>query len=128
MVAISTGGFEPDDIATIATLKIHSHNGTTYTSEPLLINRKGNLFAYPDTVISESLILRLNKTVGDKPGNYRAEIGIKESNAVLEYITLKAYKFPFINLLWLGVIITVIGIIISMVRRISLNQKKSPES
>ena len=114
---IPTSGFEPDDLATVATLKIYSHNGTKYTSEPLLINRKGNLFAYPDTVIAESLVLRINKMEGEK-----LDLGVKESNAVLEYITLKAYEFPYINILWLGIIITVIGIIISMVRRIRLNQ------
>ena len=120
---IPTGGFEADDIATVATLKIHSHNGTSYTSEPLLINRKGNLFFYPDTITSESLILRVNKIEGGK-----IDLGVKESNAVLEYITLKAYRFPFINLLWLGIIITVIGIIISMVRRIVLNRSSSSEA
>jgi cytochrome c-type biogenesis protein CcmF len=117
---IPTGGFEPDDIATVATIKVYSHNGTSYSSEPLLINRKGALFSYPDTVTSESLVFRLNKTLSDE----KVELGIKESNAVMEYITLKAYKFPFINLLWLGVVITVLGMIISMVRRISLNRSR----
>jgi cytochrome c-type biogenesis protein CcmF len=120
---IPTGGFDPDDVATVATIKVFSHNGTSYTSEPLLINRKGNLFAYPDTVTAESLIFRINKL---EPEN-RVELGIKESNAVMEYITLKAYKFPFINILWLGVIITVAGMIISMARRISLNRKSQAE-
>jgi cytochrome c-type biogenesis protein CcmF len=49
-------------------------------------------------------------------------MGIKESTTVMEYVTLKAYKFPFINLLWLGVIITATGLMVSMVRRIRLNR------
>jgi cytochrome c-type biogenesis protein CcmF len=46
----------------------------------------------------------------------------------MEYVTLKAYKFPFINLLWLGVIVTAAGIIISMVRRIQLNRSSISQS
>lgn len=109
-------GFRPGDRATVATVGVHSFNRSSYTSELLLINQGGAQFAMPDTVMSESLVLRLNKMEGET-----AEIGVKESSAVLEYVTLKAYKFPFINLLWLGVIITAIGIFISMGRRIQLN-------
>ncbi len=115
-------GFQPGDRATVASLKIYSFNKTSYTSEPLLINQRGNLLALPDTVMSESLILRINKVDEDGSG---ADIGVKESSAILEYVTLKAYKFPFINILWLGIIITAIGILISMVRRIQLNRLKA---
>lgn len=112
-------GFQPGDRAAVATLKVHSFNKTSYTAEPLLIMQKGNAFAMPDTVMSESLIVRINSINDDATS---ADIGIKESNAILEYVTLKAYKFPFINVLWAGIIITAIGIIISMVRRIRLNR------
>jgi cytochrome c-type biogenesis protein CcmF len=117
-------GFQPGDKATVANLKIYSFNKTSYSAEPLLINQKGNLFAMPDTVVSESLIVKINNVSGD---GLQADIGIKESSAILEYVTLKAYKFPFINVLWFGIIVTAIGIIISMVRRIQLNrlQKES---
>jgi cytochrome c-type biogenesis protein CcmF len=40
----------------------------------------------------------------------------------MQYITLKAYNFPFINLLWAGVLIMVTGIIISISRRVQLNR------
>ncbi|MGZ8539112.1 MAG: cytochrome c-type biogenesis CcmF C-terminal domain-containing protein, partial [Chitinophagaceae bacterium] len=115
-------GFQPGDKATVASLKVHSFNKTSYTAEPLLISQKGNSFAMPDTVMSESLIVRINRIGAD--GN-SADIGVKESSAILEYVTLKAYKFPFINVLWLGIIITAIGIIISMVRRIQLNRLRA---
>ena len=115
-------GFQPGDKATVASIKVYSFNKTSYTSEPLLINQRGNLLALPDTVMSESLILRINKVDDDGTG---ADIGVKESSAILEYVTLKAYKFPFINVLWLGIIITAVGILISMVRRIQLNRLRA---
>ena len=115
-------GFQAGDKATVASLKVHSFNKTSYTSEPLLINQKGQSFAMPDTVMSERLIVRINSVKEDGSG---ADIGIKESSAILEYVTLKAYKFPFINVLWLGIIVTAVGIIISMVRRIQVNRLKA---
>jgi cytochrome c-type biogenesis protein CcmF len=115
---IPVAGFREGDQATVATFKVHSFNNTSYTAQPLLINQKGSIFSLPDTVMSESLVLRINNAE-----NGIADIGIKESGSVLEYVTLKAYKFPFINVLWLGIIITAIGILMSMVRRIQLNLK-----
>jgi cytochrome c-type biogenesis protein CcmF len=101
-----------------ARLKIYSKTGTTYSVAPKLAFAKGNYVAVPDTVLQENLVLQLEKLNPDKS----IVLGIKESNAVMDYITLKAYKFPFIKLLWFGVILTAIGIIISMVHRIRLNR------
>jgi cytochrome c-type biogenesis protein CcmF len=116
-------GFSPEDKGTIATLKVHSQNRVNIISQPLYIQGSGGAYSIPDTINAESIILRIDKIEGG-----RAEIGMKESSAVMKYLTLKAYKFPFINLLWLGVIITATGILISMVRRIQLNKKPVPES
>ena len=78
------------------------------------------MFSLPDTVQAEGIILQLQNVNADKT----FEIGIKESDSLLKYVTLKAYRFPFIYLLWFGVYITAFGILLSMVRRISLNRKK----
>jgi len=107
-----------------ARLKIHSKNGTTYSIAPKLAIAKGEVLALPDSVISESLVFQLQKVNPDNS----ITLGVKESNAIMDYITMKAYKFPFINLLWGGVIITAIGIIISMVRRIQLNRNSNSKS
>ncbi len=114
---IPTGGLAPNDKVFMATVKVFSKNKTSYTSRPFLIDKGGNFFPVQDTVTPENLVFRLNKVDGN-----HAELGVKESNSVLQYVTLKAYKFPFINLLWAGVIIMVTGIIISIVRRIELNK------
>ena len=114
---IPAGGLAPTDKVYVATIKVFSKNNTSYTSKPFLINKGQNFFPVQDTVISENIIFQLNSVDGDT-----AELGIKESNSILQYVTLKAYKFPFINLLWGGVIVMVAGIIISIVRRSQLNK------
>ena len=107
-----------------ANLKVHSKTGSLYSIAPKLAMAKGTEMAVPDTVLAESIVLQLEKVNQDKS----ITLGIKESNAVMDYITLKAYKFPYIRLLWFGVVITAIGIIISMVRRIRLNRENVSQS
>lgn len=63
--------------------------------------------------MSQSLIIKLERGAsGDM------ELGVKESASVMRYITLKAYKFPYINVLWLGTIIMFIGFMMSVVYRL----------
>jgi cytochrome c-type biogenesis protein CcmF len=111
--------YKPTDRATLATFKVHSKYNATYTTDKvLLLDLSGQLQSYPDTIHAEGLVLRLNKVEGPV-----AEVGIKDSNTITKYITLKAYKFPMIRLLWFGVLITVIGTLMSMIRRISQNRR-----
>ena len=88
-----------------------------YFVEPRLAIAKGEMISVPDTSSTGSQIVQL-KMVKEK----EAVIGIKESTTVQDFLTLKVYKFPFINLLWLGTLIMAAGFVVSLVRRIQLNQ------
>lgn len=110
--------FGPNDSLYLAAFKVYAKTGSIYSVTSKLAYTKGEYLAVPDTITAESLVLQLQKRNPDRT----MEVGIKESNAVMKYVTLKAYKFPFINLLWLGVIVTAIGILMSMIHRIQLNR------
>lgn len=112
---IPAAGLDPGDVASIATIRVFSRSGTIYIAEPILISSKGQTLSLPDSLISEKLIFQLNKVEGEN-----IEIGVKETDPVIEYVTLKAYKFPFINLLWMGTFIMVAGLIISAINRITI--------
>ncbi|HEU4574042.1 MAG TPA: cytochrome c biogenesis protein CcsA [Chitinophagaceae bacterium] len=114
---LPTDIFDPGDAVYDARVKIFSKNNTSYTAEPKLAFTKGTYLPIPDTVAAESLVLQLNKVDGQK-----AELGVKESTSVMDYVTLKAYKFPFIRVLWLGVIVMVAGFLVSVMRRNELNR------
>ena len=101
-----------NDSASVATLKVFAKTGSIYTERPILINKDGNAFPQEDTLTAESIVFQLQKVDGKN-----VQLGLKESDTLLQYVTLKAYKFPFINLVWAGTIITVIGFLISMVHR-----------
>jgi cytochrome c-type biogenesis protein CcmF len=97
-----------------ASLQITSKTGSLYNVTPRIAVARGETMVLPDTLTAESLIFQLQQVNDDKS----IVLGLKESNAVMEYVTLKAYKFPFILLLWFGVAITATGILMSMVQRI----------
>jgi cytochrome c-type biogenesis protein CcmF len=116
-------GSNANDTLLAADITVISKDGRLYKSKPAFRLRGNQLEMLPDTLMSQSLVFALIK-----PGNLEkkeVEIGIKESNAILDFITLKVYEFPAINVLWLGIIVTVIGIIMSIVRRVQLMQRKT---
>ena len=101
-----------NDSASMVTLDVFAKTGSRYESKPILINKGGQSYAETDTLGAEGLVVKLNKVDGNN-----IELALKESDAVMQYVTLKAYKFPFINLVWGGTILTVTGFIISMFYR-----------
>ncbi len=104
-----------------ASLKIFSKSGSIFTVTPTLAFARGGFLAIPDTIMQESMVLQLQKVNRDNS----IQLGVKESGNILEYVTLKAYKFPMINLLWAGIVITAFGILMSMVHRIRQNRRST---
>ena len=84
--------------------------------------KDNNLRNIPDTVIAQSLIIRFNK-LADADAN-KIELGIKEDQGIQDIITLKVYEFPFINVLWIGIVIMVLGFIVSIVQRLRVYKLK----
>ena len=117
--------FKPTDTAFMASITVINKTGSLYKAQPAFVLRNSQLEMLPDTVMSQSLIFKLNKLIN--ADTKEVEIGIKESNALLEFITLKVYEFPHINILWIGVIITVLGFVMSIIRRIGLMKKETKE-
>ena len=101
------------DSAWLSELTVYSKEGRKFSATPAYFIKDGGASAKTDTIMEQNLVLTLNK----QPSG-AVELGVKESNAVMRYITLKAYRFPWINLLWLGTVIMVIGFMISMYFRI----------
>jgi cytochrome c-type biogenesis protein CcmF len=117
---------QPGDTLLAADITVISKDGRLYKSRPAFRLKENQLEMLPDTVMSQSLVFALLKP-GD-PVKKEVEIGIKESSAILDFITLKVYEFPAINVLWLGIVVTVIGIFMSMIRRIQLMQRKRADN
>ncbi|MBX2921317.1 MAG: cytochrome c biogenesis protein CcsA [Chitinophagaceae bacterium] len=103
------------DSAWLADVTVYANNGMSYKVQPALFAKDNMGIPKRDTVIAESLVLQVDKT------EKGIELGIKESKGIMKYITLKAFQFPFINILWIGVLVTTFGFLLSMWHRFSKN-------
>ena len=110
--------FKPTDTALMAEVTLHSKEGTKYQARPVFYLKNSQPQYIIDTVFSQNVALAFT---GLADGN-KVELQVKESNTLMQYVTLKAYKFPFINLVWLGTLIMVAGFLIAMFRRVQTNK------
>ena len=97
-------------------LAVTSKEGLKYQANPSITLQGMTLQAKFDTVKAQNIVLSFNKVVDQKKGIL--EIGVMESASLSNLITLKAYEFPFINILWIGVIVMVIGFGIATMNRV----------
>ena len=73
-----------------------------------------------DTLKSMGLYARFVKVLPDQNA---VELQIRQTNPKDDYIVLKAILFPYINVLWLGIVVMVIGFFLSMYNRITKKEK-----
>ena len=106
--------FSPTDTALAADITVYSENGTSYKAYPALVIHDQQLNFINDTVIAQNLYLNFSGIASNK----KFKINSKESDRLENFITLKAYYFPYINLVWLGLVIMSTGFIVSLVSRV----------
>jgi len=106
--------FTSSDTALVADITVFSNEGTSYKAYPLLAIKNYEVDYKDDTVFSKNLYLKL-AGLSDE-GKFK--IAVKESDMPSDFVTLKAYVFPYINFVWLGLIIMAAGIMLSILRRV----------
>lgn len=119
---------EPGDLAVGAKLKVISKQGKTYDAMPIYYLRDSAYqYTVADTVHNQALYIRFDKIL---PQQKKIQLQVKQSGIVNDYIVMKAYVFPFINILWIGTLVMIIGFLMSIrtaYRKLSrkrvLNQK-----
>ena len=109
--------FNQNDIALMADISIISKEGMHYKASPLVQVDSLGVVHTDDTIYAQNLFV---KFMGVSE-NRKVKIGIKESSQIIDFVTVKTYLFPYINLVWLGLIIMAIGILFSMTQRASFN-------
>jgi cytochrome c-type biogenesis protein CcmF len=96
-------------------MTVISKDGRRYPARPGIVIDGQQMQTITDTVRSQSMVLKFNRVVDPAAG--KLEIGVKESGAITDLLTLKVYEFPMINILWLGVLVMVTGFVMSIVQR-----------
>lgn len=103
------------DIAVGAKLNVYNLEGILQASNPVYVIRNTQEVLIEDTVTSCSLYTRLAKII---PAENAAVIEFKLPSAMNDYVIMKAILFPYINVLWLGTVIMIIGFLLSLYKRI----------
>ena len=109
--------FKPTDAALMADITLISKDSLHYQAYPLIQVDEFGVNQIDDTVYAQNLYLKFAGVTDGK----KIKLGIKKSEKLIEYVTLKAYVFPYINLVWLGLIIMALGIIMSAIKRAKLS-------
>ena len=104
----------PGEVGIGMNMTVISKDGMRYKAMPVVAVKDSVLRNIADTVIAQSLVIRFDKLAEDG----KIELGIKEDKSIQDIITLKVYQFPFVGILWIGIIIMIAGFLISMVQRI----------
>ena len=112
---------DSSQIALEAELHITSKDSLHFTARPVIIIDSLGITNADDTVYAQNLYVRF---IGVNE-NKQLRIGIKESDKLIDYVTVKAYIFPLINLVWLGLVIMAAGLILSMLQRGSFTKLQS---
>jgi len=103
-----------NDAAVGAKLTIVSH-GNIYGAEPVYLLQGKNVFDFARKVDDAGLKLRFTKIIPEKG---KVEISVyMQPESKRPYIVMRAINFPYINLLWSGTIIMIIGFLLSIFRR-----------
>ncbi len=111
---------ETGDIAVASKLDVYDANGLVKNIKPIYYIRHQYESYVEDTLKDAGIYIRFAKVLPEKGA---AQIMLKETNPKDDYIVLKAMVFPYINVLWLGTIIMVIGFFISIWNRLTKKDK-----
>ena len=105
----------PGETALFLDVDVTARDGRKYAAMPGIAIDNSSIRQISDTVVAQSLVLQFNKVIDQDKGIL--QMGVKESGAITDLITLKVYEFPMINILWLGVVVMVIGFVMSIIQR-----------
>ncbi|HZY36488.1 MAG TPA: cytochrome C biogenesis protein, partial [Mucilaginibacter sp.] len=102
------------DVAIGAQIQIVSNN-KSYTAEPVYMIRGKSVFDFSRKVDDAGLKLRLSKIIPEKN---KVEITVyQQPENKRPWVVMRALDFPFINLLWSGTLLMILGFLLSIFRR-----------
>jgi len=105
--------FTRNDTALVADISVYGQDSSKAKAYPALTISNQQINYINDTLIRQNLYFSLLGLAKDN----KFKIGVKESENLTDFITLKAYVFPYINLVWAGLLIMAGGFVISIGRR-----------
>jgi cytochrome c-type biogenesis protein CcmF len=113
------------DIAVGALLKVLDINGKIYNAEPVYVISNDIGQSVDATIPAMGLKFSFPKV---NPDSHQVEIAVSESKrSAKDFIVMEAIVFPYINILWFGCIIMVLGTVLAIRSRIRKNKEAKKE-
>ena len=105
--------------AVLAEITVTAKDSSRYNATPMIVVDSFGITQVDDTVYAQNLFVKFAGITADQT---KLKIGVKESDKMIDFVTLKAYIFPYINLVWIGLIVMAAGLVMSMVRRLGVSK------
>ncbi len=102
------------DNALMARITITLPDSMHVMSKPVIQVKDNNIIRINDTLYAQNMIVQFE---GVDTETRKVRIGVKRSSSPMDYITVKTYLFPYINLVWVGLVILALGTLLSMLKR-----------
>lgn len=103
----------PGDIAAGAMLEVRTMSGKKYAAEPVYFIRHNKEESIEAEIEDLGLTFTFQKIF---PETGKVQIGVEDKERS-DFIIMKAMIFPYINILWLGCLVMVVGFFMSMMQR-----------
>ena len=119
-IDVSTFGLEEGDLAVGAHLKSINMQGDVLMATPVYILKGREVYTKPDTLEGGSIVFFF-----DHIDPAKGEINIRMTEMQPEekdFVILKAIVFPYINILWSGIVIMFLGTAIAIRNRVKVNR------
>lgn len=108
------------DIAIKANIVLYDILNNTYTAEPIFMVI--NNFVTPLAYEVNELGLKISfDKIDPETGDLHFSVSEKRGNRS-EFIIMKAIVFPFINVLWIGCVLLIVGTIIAIIHRVKISK------
>lgn len=101
---------QPGDVAVEARLTAYGVAGRLGASAPVYIIRGNEATSLEDTLRDIGLNVRINKILPDEKA---VEMGIRQRAQQDDWIVMKAIIFPYIGVLWIGIVVMALGFFVS---------------
>jgi cytochrome c-type biogenesis protein CcmF len=108
--------FTARDTAFMANLSVITSDQRKLKANPVFYLEDSEPRYVIDTVFSQGMAVAMKPS--EKLGYF--SVGVKESSRLVPFVGLKVLEFPFINLVWIGTVIMVIGFVMSLLWRAKL--------
>jgi len=112
---------QEDDIALGLNIEAKTLEGDAYSAHPIMIIRGNRIFSIEDEIAELGIKFAFP---GIDPDTEKLTVLLAEKNKNAgDFVIMQAIVFPFINILWIGCIVMVLGSLLAVWNRISTLKK-----